>query len=210
MSNPSPVRVQAGVPNGGQFAPDARPEGPPFDDDPNDPTPVALTDLGIAAGDSKYVSDFETGDPMFDQLEIWRSDEGFGVNGMVPIDLYGELTEGMDHEAAEKYLNDREPDINNFLRDRYDAELEPGNTEWEEQAVQFATPMEPTDTTADLLTRLRDNTKAVDLHNDLSGAYDPSREQLFPALRDTPGPPGRRTRRGSPLLRSGGAVDCLR
>ena len=185
MSNPSPVRVQAGVPNGGQFAPDQRPEGPPFDDDPNDPTPVSLTDLGIAVGDSKCVSDFETGDPMFDQLEITRSPEGFGVNGMVPIDLYGELTEGMDHTEAEQYLGDREPDINNFLRDRYDAELEVGNTEWEEQAVQFSTPMEPGATTADLLTALRDNTRAVDLHNDLSGAYDPSREALFPALRET-------------------------
>lgn len=185
MSNLSPIRVQAGVPSGGQFAPDARPEGPLFDDDPDNPTPVALADLGIAVGDSKYISGFETGDPTFDQLEISHSEEGFGVSGMIPIDLYGELTESMDHRAAEQYLNDREPDINNFLRDRYDAELEPGNTEWDEQAVQFQTPMEPTGTTADLLTRLRDNTRAVDLHNDLSGAYDPARERLFPALRET-------------------------
>lgn len=183
MSNSSIARVSAGVPDGGQFAPDARPEGPPFDDDT---APVAVTDLGIDVGDSQYLTDFETGDTVFDSMEIWHAQAGYGVNGTVPIDLYNELTDTSDHTAAEQYLNEREPDINNFLYDRYGAELELGNTEWDEQAVVFIVPLADTDTTADLIPRLRENTHAVDLHNDLNGAYDPSRGSgLYQDLRET-------------------------
>lgn len=182
MSNPNPVRVQSGVPNGGQFAPDPRQEGSPFDDAMNDTTPVAMADLGIAVGDSQHLTDFDTGDAMFDRLDLWHAQDGYGVNGMVPIDLYNGIDDG---PGAFKYLTDHEPDIDNYLNDRYGADLELGSMKSDEQAAQFVVPLADTDTTADVLTRLRETTKATDLHNDLKsgGLYTDLRETL--ARQDT-------------------------
>lgn len=173
----------------GKYAATGHAEGPPFDDDPsdidhNDYTPIAMADLGIAKGKSMYLSDFETGDAMFDQLEIRHTESGYEASGMIPVDLFnelpGEISNG-EYAVPDPYLNlnDREPDINNFLRDRYGAELQESNPEWDEQAVRFTVPMADSDTTADLITRLRNSTQAADLHNDLSGAYDPSRSGGF-------------------------------
>lgn len=176
MSNPAPVRVHAGVPNGGQFAPGNHSEGPPFDTD--DTSPVPITALGLADGETMYLTDFDLGDDVFETVEVHRDGDRYTASGTVPIDLYAEIGGGTDqayaaHQAAEQLLTDREADIESFLTDQYGARLETGNTEWEEQAVAFTIQLDPAaDTTGDILDRLHRETGGEALRRDLLDESD--------------------------------------
>ena len=171
MSNPS--RVQSGVPTGGQFAAGAHSESdtpltlPALPLDP----PKPIGDLGIPVGDSLMLDDFDTGSDLFSAVEIVHEDEGtYRVDGTINLDLEHGLAPLLPTGLSDDYLNDRNPDIENYLADEYDAELDAGCDDWSCQQLSVSTPLAATDLDSSILDRLASDTSARRLQREINGS----------------------------------------
>ncbi len=187
MSNPH-SRVSAGTPAGGQFAPGVRADnGVSLDAESGSGDERSVTALGIDEWDSVSL-DVITRDPVtsnvVDTVSIFRDDQaGFFVRGEVTINLadglrpyakpemYDADREPADDVELDNWLNKHSADIDEYLLTEYDAELDGGCDQWDYQRLEFRAPLTVDATVDDVVDQLEENTKAVQLHNELNGAY---------------------------------------
>lgn len=183
MSNPNPVRVSAGVPNGGQYATDLHPEADEQFDESM--TAVPLAELDIPMGTSLQIDDFESGSNVFTGIEVTpsRDQPGFDAVGMVPLDLREGLCAGMSEQDSDDYLNAHSTQIEAYLDETYGAGLDGGDS-WDDQSATFVAQLPVEARTDQLLESLETTTRAVDLHNDANGAYGGQLHGFYGVLRE--------------------------
>ena len=142
----------------------------PWDSLGEDPEPVAVSSLGIAPGDSHWVSGHELGDNILDHMEIVQDFEGnYRVEGTVALDIEEQLCEAAridgDHQARFDWLSKRADAIDGYLMERYGLDGITGEG-WGFVEAKFTRDLAPDADTADAYSELYDNTKMVDLHNE--------------------------------------------
>ncbi len=181
MNNLSRVPAGNGV-RGGQFAPGMRSEtGVSLD--AGDERPVSA--LGIDEWDDVLLDDITQDPPtsnVVDTVSICRDPEGYFVRGEATLDLadglrlyakpdiYDAGTEVGDAEL-DTWLNKHSADIDEYLLTEYDATLDGGCDQWDYQRLEFRVPLTEDATVDDVVDQLEENTKAVQLHNELNGGY---------------------------------------
>ena len=174
-------RQPAGVPVGGQFTTAARGEAAVT------LSPPAVGGLGIAKGDSMYLSAFEAGTDILESVEIVHDDDdGYRADGTVGlnfIDAYREITgqdssdpldpDSPEFEAAEQWLGDHGQILTAFVRGRYGADVDASSDSWAHQRVVFSVDLDPaTDTSENVAAKLEADTQAVRLYNEMdAGTY---------------------------------------
>jgi len=181
--NRSPI----GTPTGGQFAPGVRADnGVSLDAESGSGDERPVSELGIDEWDSEFLDDI-TRDPVtsdvVDTVSICRDPEGFYVRGETTIDLadglrpytkpdmYDADRKPADDAELNTWLNKHGADIDEYLLTEYDATLDGGCDQWDYQRVEFRVPLTEDATVDDVVDQLEENTKAVQLHNELNGAY---------------------------------------
>lgn len=153
-------RVQAGVPSGGEFAAQAHAE-----------SGVALAPFSppviLAPGESENFNELADGDVM-DGIDVMRShvDDGGGytVTASTTRNLR-DLFTGTAPADVDAYLDRHGAQIEDFIRERYDADLD--NQDWEEVRIECGTslPAGPL-THAGVADAAWNGTKVVALHNE--------------------------------------------
>lgn len=163
MSNQN--RVQPGIPTGGEYSATTHPE-----------SSLALADpagrpVHVAPGESENFNELADGD-VIETLDVSRShvDDGTGYTitagktlNMKDIIPASDL--GLNEAGQDAYLERHTAQIEDFLRDRYEADLE--NTDWEEVSVECSTSLPDAPLTEGVLVDTAWNdTRIVALHNE--------------------------------------------
>jgi hypothetical protein len=160
MSNQN--RVQAGIPTGGEFAAATHAEAG-----------IALAERPIllAPGESENFNELADGD-VIETLDVRRShvDDGSGyvVSAGKTLNFHDIITD-KDLSPADGgrdvYLERHGAQIEDFIRDRYDADLE--NQDWEEVTVECSTSLPDGPLTESIVANAAwDGTKITALHNE--------------------------------------------
>lgn len=170
MSNQN--RVRPGVPSGGEFAAHTFPEA----------TGVTLVDPAarpviLAPGESEEFNNLADGD-VIETVDVYRShvDDGGGytVTASKTInvkDLFDEK-ELAAEGGVDAYLDRHGSQIENYLRTRYDADLDP--QDWEEVRIECSTCLPDAPLTEGAVADAAwDRTKITTLHNESDpGTFD--------------------------------------
>ena len=182
MSTDARTRQPSGTPAGGEFATGARRETDTALLAAPDPL---VGDLGVAFGDSLYMSSFEAGTDLFGSVEIAHDEEGYRAQGAMDIDFidgYHQMrgTEPgpdgyTDEQVAEAvaFLDDHQQLVETFFTGRYACELDGACDEWSFQRAQFAVDLDPAvHTRGSAVAELENQSKAVALYNETdAGTY---------------------------------------
>lgn len=163
MSNQN--RVQPGIPTGGEFSATAHPESSLALADP------ATRPVHVAPGESENFNELADGD-VIETLDVARShvDDGTGYTitagkTLNMKDILPASDLGVNEAGQDAYLERHTAQIEDFLRERYEADLE--NTDWEEVAVECSASLpDALLTEGALVDAAWNDTRIVALHNE--------------------------------------------
>jgi hypothetical protein len=161
MSNQN--RVQAGVPSGGEYAAHTFPEA----------TGVALADpagrlIVLAPGEDENYNELADGD-VIETINVRRGEDatGYIVSASKTLNIRG-LFDEKDFAAdggLDTYLERHDAQIEDFIRERYDADLD--NQDWEEVTVECGTTLQDGPLTErGIADAAWNSTKITALHNE--------------------------------------------
>ncbi|HEX9089782.1 MAG TPA: hypothetical protein VF867_19980 [Arthrobacter sp.] len=163
MSNQN--RVQPGIPTGGEFSATAHAESSLALADP------ATRPVTVAPGESENYNELADGD-VIETLNVTRShvDDGTGYTisagkTLNMKDILPATDLGTNEAGQDAYLERHTAQIEDFLRDRYEADLE--NTDWEEVSIECSTSLTDAPLTEGSVVEAAWNgTRIVALHNE--------------------------------------------
>lgn len=175
-------RVQAGIPEGGQWSESAkaRPGVTDLGDvsQPDDTTdPIPTLDVG-------ETHEIEADGEVFDRIEVVNPGDGnYLATGTVRDNFFtmdlGPGFNDADVDEKEEYLNSRSEVVDSFFVERYgDGDgfggIDHGihGPSWDAAEFEFSQPVEDGDTEGQAAERLWENTSAVAMHNEMDpGTY---------------------------------------
>jgi hypothetical protein len=142
-------------------------------------------------GDFIVLNGSDLYDDTIDSLEISAHFDDNGVRSLSVVATisvnFRELTDGLDDEKSDEYLNAHFDAIESWLVENYGARVG-GNDSWEDGGVEFvvsgADLDQPFPTDVDSVENLvTEKTQLTKLHNELNGAYGGSLYGFFGSLR---------------------------